>query len=218
MWKKMDIKTVAILYVDTDYGQGLRDVFRRRYLSLGGSISIEESYEQGSTDFRTQLSKIKQKKTQWIYMPGYYSEVAKAMAQARQLGANSRFFSNIGAADPKLFEIGKGAVDGLLITAPKLDLASGDSLTTDFLKSFEARFNRTPGFPAAYAFDTMLLVAEAMKRKGFDGVEIKQGLYSIKDFPGVTGKTTFDRNGDVIKEFIVEVARGDKFERFDTVD
>ena len=49
----------------------------------------------------------------------------------------------------------------------------------------------------------------AIKNNGIKPENIKQGLYSIKNFPGVTGKTSFDKNGDVIKELrILKVSNG----------
>lgn len=207
-----NITKIPILYVNNDYGSGLRDVFSDKFEELGGHILLKEGYKQGNTDFRTILAKIHELEVSSIYMPGYFNEVGYAMKQAKELGFNFIFFSNIGVADPKIFEIGGDAVNGLMFTAPKLDLSNADPQIAEFVKAFLNKYKQKPGFPAAYAYDTAKMLFWAMKNYGFGSEKIKEGLYHINNFKGVTGSTSIDRNGDVKKDFIIKVIRNDKFE------
>jgi len=45
-------KNAAILYLNNDYGTGLKDGFKEEYAKLGGQVVIEEAFEKGATDFR----------------------------------------------------------------------------------------------------------------------------------------------------------------------
>lgn len=65
-------------------------------------------------------------------------------------------------------------------------------------------------------YDAVRLVAEAIKDGGEGGPEIKDALYKIKNFPGVTGDITFDKNGDVIYRPIgVKIVKEARFQEFE---
>ena len=87
-----DIETVAVFYVNNDFGQGLKEIFGKKFKEKGGKVLIEEPYDQGSTDFRAQLSKIKKRNPGGIYLPGYYQEVAKIAVQIKELAEVSYLF------------------------------------------------------------------------------------------------------------------------------
>jgi branched-chain amino acid transport system substrate-binding protein len=54
-------------------------------------------------------------------------------------------------------------------------------------------------------------VAEAINKGGYTADGIRTALHSIKDFPGVTGTTTFDMNGDVVKPIQIMSVQNGKF-------
>lgn len=211
---RIKVNNVAILYVNNDYGVGLRDEFEKYF---GGKILLSDSYAQGNRDFRQVLGKIKNSGTDWVYVPGYYNEIGYAMKQAKELNIKLRVISNIGAADNSLFTIGGDAVNGLLFTSPKLPLES-DSITVSFRNNFMKNYKSEPGFPALYSFDTILLLKEVFEINYNDVEMIKKSLYGINDFKGVTGKISFDENGDVTKEFEIQIAKDGHFQKYDSVD
>jgi len=208
---QLGIKSVTILYVNNDYGVGLRDVFSKRYRELGGSVALEEAYKQGSSDFRTQLVKAQKLKPLLVYVPGYYADVGRLLKQAHELGIKSRFFGNVGVADPKIFDIAGQAAEGLLFTAPVVDLEADVRKGKSFAERFQAKWGQKPGFPEAYSYDAVRIAAIAMEKGGTTADGIKEALYKVHDYSGVTGKTSFDKNGDVIKPFEIKEMRQGKF-------
>ncbi|MBC8487226.1 MAG: hypothetical protein H8D45_14450 [Bacteroidetes bacterium] len=46
---------------------------------------------------------------------------------------------------------------------------------------------------------------------GYDSDKIKDGLYKLKNYPGVSGITTFDKNGDVIKLVMFKTVKDGRF-------
>ena len=72
----LKLKKVAILKdVKNDYSVGLAKYFRDSFTALGGSIVAESDYSAGDQDFRGQLTAIKAKHPEAIFVPGYYTEV-----------------------------------------------------------------------------------------------------------------------------------------------
>jgi ABC-type branched-subunit amino acid transport system substrate-binding protein len=81
-----------------------------------------------------------------------------------------------------------------------------------FIKSFEEAFNDTPGFIEAVSFDTAMILQQltnlpdVRSRKG-----LAMALKNLKNFKGVTGRTSFTETGDVDKDLYILRIRGDKF-------
>src|SRR4030095_7995120 len=83
----LKLKQVAILRdIKNDYSVGLADVFTENFQKLGGTIVADESYSEGDNDFNAQLTTIKSKNPQAIFIPGYYTEVGLIARQSRNLG------------------------------------------------------------------------------------------------------------------------------------
>src|SRR5262249_46994673 len=85
--QNLGLKKVAILKdLKSDYSVGLRQFYGEALQSLGGQIIAEQTYQSGDQDFRAQLTAIKAKSPDAIFVPGYYTEVGLIARQARELG------------------------------------------------------------------------------------------------------------------------------------
>src|SRR6476660_518704 len=103
----LKLKRVA-LFVDgrNDYSIGLSTFFREQCRKMGGEIIAEQSYSEGDSDFHAQLTQLKAVSPEAIYVPGYYTEVATIVRQARELGIRVPFLGGDGWYSPRLWEIG----------------------------------------------------------------------------------------------------------------
>ena len=210
-YDKLSLKKVAILYVNTEYGQGIEGVFRKEFEKRGGTILTSESYELGATDFRGQIAKIKQLEPEAIYLPGYYKELAGILKQAKELGIKSTFLSVNSFYDPKLLEIVGASAEGAVFTYPTYDPKSEDPLTKKFVDAFKNKYKKEPDAFAAQGYDAMKVVAEAIQIGSFSRDGILDAMVQIKDFPGVAGNISFDENGDVHKPLRFLTVRKGKF-------
>jgi len=214
-FKQLNFPKVAIIHINNDFGVGLIKTFGESFVKLGGQIVTGESYEQGTTDFRAQLSKIKQSEPNAIYIVGY-SEMGQLLRQAKELGINVPFLSCIMFEDPKLIEIAKGAAEGVIYAYPGYTSESKKENVSIFVSRFKQRYDEEPDIYAASSYDALRILAHAMQKGGIEAPGIKAALYSIKDFPGVTGSTTFDINGDVTKPIGIKQVQNGKFTWLET--
>jgi len=214
-YDRLNFREMAVLYINNDFGVGLTTSFRQSFVKLGGKMVAKESYEQGSSDFRTQLNKIKQSKPDAIYIVGY-SEMGQLLRQAKEIGVKSSFLSCIMFEDPKILEIAKDAAEGIIYAYPAYDPNSGQQNISNFVSGFEQKYKKKPDIYAASSFDSLKILAHAMNKGGFQPASIKKALYSIKDFPGITGLTTFDSNGDVTKPIGIKQVQNGKFTWLET--
>lgn len=198
------IHRVAILYINNDYGLGLKNSFSQQYRELGGNILAEESFEEGSSDFRSQLTKIKTLKVEAIYMPGYAKEMGLILRQAKEFGIKVQFFSSIDFENSKVKEIAGGTADGVIYTAYGYDPSSNGERIKSFIEKYKKKFNSVPDIYAALAYDAINVVFHSIKEGNFESESIMTSLHDMKGFTGVTGEISFDKNGDVTKGVVLK--------------
>lgn len=211
VYDTLGLRKVAILAVQNDYGQGLETAFKKVFTESGGAITAQENYPKDATDYRTQLTKIERTKPQGLYLPGYYNEIGQILRQAKALRMTAEYISCVSFEDPKVLEIAGNAAEGVIYGVPAYDPNSPDPLVREFVARFEKKYGTKPGAFAAHAYDALRIVAMAIEKGGYISDGIKDALYNIRDFPGVTGSTTIDRNGDVVKPIKIRIVHGGKF-------
>jgi len=209
--KQKGYSKVAVVYPNNDYGAGLKNVFTESFLKLGGNIVLSEGYNENETDFRSILTKVLHSSVDAFYLPGYYSTIGRIAVQYKQMGGKLPLFSNIGVEDPKLLDIAKNTVEGLIYTAPDVNLKSPAPHIQTFVKNYISKYSKEPGFPAAHGYDTAIILFSVIEKYGFDPESIRKGLLE-NQFEGVTGSITFRPTGDVIKPFVVKMIKNGKFE------
>jgi len=209
--KEKGIKKVAILRdVGNAYSVGLADYFLSKFKDLGGTIVNDQSYKAGDQDFKAQLTAIKPKAPEAIYVPGYYTDVALIARQARELGIKVPLMGGDGWDSAKLFEIGGQAIEGSYFSnhyspddpSPRIQ---------DFIKRYKARYGAVPDSMAATGYDAAMVAGDAISRaKDMTGEAIAEAIAATKDFPGVTGVITLDKDHNAVKSAVVLEVKGGK--------
>jgi branched-chain amino acid transport system substrate-binding protein len=197
-------KKMAILVdVRSDYSVGLQTFFGQAFKQRGGTIVAEQSYSQGDSDFRAQLTQIKATNPEAIYVPGYYTEVGTIVHQARELGITVPFLGSDGWDSPKLWEIGGEALNGCYFSN-HYSTDDPDPKVQKFVSDYKARFKQVPDALAALAYDAARVLGDAIGRAGStDGSKIRDAIAGTKDFPGVTGAITINSERNAVKPAVI---------------
>lgn len=205
----LGFQSVAILYINNEYGKGLEQVFKSSFQSLGGRIMASESFEQSSTDMRTQLTKIRAVRPDGLYVVGYPKEIPIALKQAKELALALPLLGTVAMQDPQLVQTAGSAAEGLLFPYPKEPVGAN---VDEFKEAFRAKHGKEPGITVDVGYDAVMLIAEAIKLSGgVTGEEIRRGLNLLRDYPGVSGTITFDENGDVRKPMGIKAVESGEF-------
>jgi branched-chain amino acid transport system substrate-binding protein len=207
-------KQAGVLFLNAENGISYANEFKRLYEEGGGDILLWEKYNEGETDFRTYLVKIRERDLKVVYIPGLVAEIAIILRQAKEMGISSIFISSPGAEHPKLIEIAGEAAEGLVYTYPYFDVSLGEknSLVKEFVDGYVKKYRHNPEFLAAYGYDAIILLTEVIKKYGYKADAIKNGLYKIKKFPGVGGEFSFDEYGEVTKPVILKHVKDKEFQ------
>lgn len=217
-WETLKLKKVAILSdVRNDYSVGLQTFFRQHFKQLGGEIVAEQSYSEGDSDFRAQLTQIKSANPEAIYVPGYYTEVATIARQARELGIAVPLIGGDGWDSPRLWEIGGEALNGCYFSN-HYSVDDPAPAVQKFVADYRKRYNQTPDALAALGYDAARILADAITRAGAtSGDRIRDALAATKSFQGVTGQITINAERNAVKPAVVLKIENGKFVYVDTI-
>lgn len=207
----LGFKKIAILYINNDFGVGQKDVTVQVFTALGGQITIIEAFAQDASDFRTQLSKIKNTKTEALFIVGY-KEMILILKQIRELGIKTQILSVALFEDSEIIEKAGDVAEGTIYTFyGTFNPKSEEVNVKQFMKKFQQKYQTEPGYYAPIGYDAIKILAQAIETGEFSSEGIKNALYKIKDFPGISGLTSFDKNGDVTKPVILKTVKNGKF-------
>ncbi len=203
-YNSLGCRRVAILKdVKNDYSVGLAQYFAEKFQELGGQITGEQAYSEGDTDFKAQLTAVKGAEPDAVIVPGYYTEAALIVKQARELNMQMPFIGGDGWDSAKLVEIGGAAMDNTFFsTAYSAD--DPNPVVQDFVKSYRAIYNESPDAFAVLGYDAGKLLFDAIGRAGnTKGENLRDALAATKNFPGVSGVITIDAERNAQKSIVI---------------
>lgn len=218
VYNSLGLKTAAILKdVKNDYSIGLAQFFKETFEGLGGTVLAEQAYSEGDSDFKAQLTALKGAGPEAIFVPGYYIEAALIVKQGRELNMNMPFFGGDGWDSAKLLEVGGSSLnDTYYSTHYAVDDTS--SLVRNFVAKFRARYDEIPDAMAALGYDAVLILFDAIRRAGStDGAAVRDALAATKDFVGVTGKITIDKDRNARKPLVIITIKDGKLQYKETI-
>ncbi len=205
-----------VLYYDnsSDYAKGIAKAFQEEYK---GEIVATETFASKDTDFQAALTKFKGKDFDALVVPGYYTEAGKIVNQARGMGIDKPIVGGDGFNSEEFISQATPAA------ATNVYYVSGYSTSGDmtakakkFLEAYKAKYNEEPSMFSALAYDSVYMVAEASKGAK-NSVDIKENLAKLKDFEGVTGSITMDKNHNPVKSALMIGLKDGKVDTVETV-
>ena len=199
-------KKVAMIYESSDFGTGAFNIVSSLVADYGMVMSISEVYNSGETDFSVQLTKIKNEDPDVIILWGYYTEAALICKQVKQYNIDIPMVGT-GYNSPALIDLGGDAVDGLIFTTAFTN-ANPDPVVQGFDIKYSSLYEASYDQNAPQSYDAVYVIADAVTRCMEDGKDWKDGsilrdYISTTRYEGVTGITSFDSRGEMIKTLMV---------------
>jgi len=189
--KYLGYKELLLTYVNNDWGVGLAEVFKKQFLKDGGQLLDEFAYDEGKTDYRSEILRIKKASPKAVINLTYIKEGATMLKQAYETRLNVQWIMGSAAKSPKLVELSGEASPTFSQDTPQYRA---------YKEAWEKKYpgKKTPIF-GEYNYDMVKLTAKALsKTKSMSAEDIRSALINAsKGFIGATGDKTFDANGDV---------------------
>jgi branched-chain amino acid transport system substrate-binding protein len=215
---KLGLTKAAILFDNSQaYSTGLQTNFKNAFTKLGGTVVTEQSYTGGDNDFSAQLTAIKNASPDFIYVPGYYTEVVNIARQARKLGLTCPMIGGDGWVSDQLKNAGN-ALDGCYFSDHYAKEDDRPEVKV-FLQKFKAAYNQDPDSMAALGYDAANLLFDAIERaKSTDGKALAAAINSTKDFKAVTGSITIDEHRNAKKGAVIQQLKNGEYSFFARVE
>nr|WP_320049381.1 ABC transporter substrate-binding protein [uncultured Desulfuromonas sp.] len=213
---------IALLSAADGFGKDGARWIKKLAPEYGIEILADESFGTRDTDMTAQLTNAKNANPQaivtWTIGPAG-SIVAKNKAQ---LGIDLPLFQCHGLPDPKYIELAGAASEGDRMPSTKLLVADAlpdsdpqKAVILEFIRLYKEK-GYDKQFPinthSGYAWDAIMIVANAMKQVGTDKAALREAIENTKGYVGVSGiynLTAEDHNGlDTGSMVIVQVKDG----------
>ncbi len=216
------IDTIAVTYVNNDYGKGLADAVDAAFADAGGTVAINEAHEDGKADYRPEIGSLAASGAETLVVLAYVDGSGQTIIrQAVEGGDFQNFAGGDGMVGQPLIEAaGPGNLDGMILTRPGSPENPGSETFAQLATDAGLDPNATFG---AQGYDASFLLALAIEKAGSadrEGVsaalrevanepgevilpgeweKAKQLIADGQDinYEGATGSLEFDDNGDV---------------------
>ncbi len=219
--KGQGYKKLAIITVSNGYGQSGRGVLQEMIPDMGMEVVADEVYGPKDTDMTAQLTKIKSLKPDAIICWGTNPGPAVICRNRVQLGIEAPLYQSHGVASKKFIELAGDAAEGVMLPAGWLIVAGQapadhpqKQALTDYIANYERAYGHAPSSFGGYAYDALLLAAEAIKKgNSAEPQSIRDNLEAMSGFVGASGVFTFtkeDHNGLDESAFVMlQIENGD---------
>lgn len=193
IYSDLGLKRIALLRVNERYGRFGVIKFRDASRRLGHPVIIEQKFMPGDMDFTRQLRVIQDSDVDGIVLWTDAAPAGMILKQMRAMGMKQRVFGAARVVGTELFRIAGDAADGLEVVYP-FDPTRDDPDWLAFQKRYTAKYAAPVDSFAALGYDSMNVLLDAICRAGLNRGAIRDALYGLERFKGVTGEMIFDPN------------------------
>src|SRR6266496_5656307 len=206
-------KTVAMVWVNNDFGKGGRDTMMKALEAQGIKVAADISTDPGQVDFSGAVLKVKQSNADAVFVYTNEEESARALREVKKQGYDRPIVGETTLTSQKVIEMAGDAANGAIAHV---------GLTVDApqpgIKAFDEKFQKDYKYKSDHngmkGYSGMYVVKAITEKVGkFDGKAFAKALHGatlrVKDYPGVLLDVHFDNNGDLDREsFLVKVEKG----------
>ncbi len=196
----LNLERGAVLYLNDQYGRGIRQTFVEHFERLGGRLESVDPYLGDRPDVGPYLDRMaRNRNIQFLVVAGNRGEAEEVLRQARRRGITVPI---VGGDGLEGIEAAGALAEGVYLTS-----AYFPTIPTGANRKFVEAYRRKypgagmPNQPAAATYDAIYLLSQVIARAGTDRQAVRRALAGVGSetppFEGVTGLVAFDAVGDV---------------------
>jgi branched-chain amino acid transport system substrate-binding protein len=210
--------------VTETYGKVVAPAILKKY-----GVQILESIDflTEDVDFSAQITRVKAANPDGIVLAGEHHIAANIAREVRKQGLKQPFIGDVFINSSDFIRLGGPSVEGTY-TVTTFWEGNPDPKVQTFVRNFMEKHKQDHGKDANPAevgsgmYDTCYITRFLVGKMGISGKpedlqkdreKIRDGWATLKDFIGVQGKTSIDKNGDSLKEYYTLVVKGGKWDR-----
>jgi len=227
--KEKNLTRIALMTASDGFGKDGARWLAKLAPDFGLTLVAEESFGPKDTDMTAQLTKIKNAQPQAIVVWTIGPAGSIVSKNKVQLGIDLPLFQCHGLPDPKYIELAGQAAEGDAMPSTKLmvpdalpDNDPQKPVIKEFVRLYTQQYGYDKQFPinthSGYAWDAIMIVADAMKKVGTDPGKLRKAIEETKGYVGISGVynlTAEDHNGLDVDSMVVVKVKDGKFVRAD---
>lgn len=206
-------KMAIVNDISNDASIELANEGKEKFLELGGEVVIEEKITKDETDFRTQITKIKNLNPDVLYLTiTSPNQIALLTKQAKELSLNVQLIVPHETVEvPDVINIAGETIEGLIYTMPGNPPETSSYQRLKQIYKGKYGEDEIPPY-VTEAYDAVMIGVKAVLASDGTKENIKNKLYEVsKAYNGVSGNVIFDENGDVIKDVMFKTIKNGQF-------
>jgi branched-chain amino acid transport system substrate-binding protein len=210
---KLKVKSVAVVWVNNDFGKGGRDNFVKEMKARNIEVAADISTEQGQVDFGSDVIKLKGAKADAIFVYTNEEESARFLREARKQGINKSLIGETTLLGQKVIDLAGPAANGVRGHVG-LTVDADIPGMQEFAAKFKKRFNYVCDHNGIKGYTAVYFIKHVTEKIGkFDSKAFAQAAHGMtitpKEEPGILMEATWDKNGDIDRiSFLGEVVNG----------
>ena len=221
---------VALIYdADDTYSVSSHAELKKALEATGVEIVMEQAFQTPDTDFRSQLTAIKDASVDALFISALAPEMSQLMVQGRDLGIPNTVPYIIPELSNAVVQTAGGAAEGAIAFA-SWDAAANTPGNPAFVQNYRDRYDREPEPWAAQSYATLYILDEAIDNAitrtlhvnpdgphdfVLEAAAIRGALAETQDFPTVLGDFSFDPNGEALYDPIVLIVKNGVLQVFE---
>ena len=206
-------KSVALLYVNNDFGKGGRTTFKAEMEKRGVKLVADVSAEAGQVDFASDVAKLKSSNADAVFVYMNEEESARFLTEARKQELKAPIYGETTILNQKVIDLAGSAANGV---KGHIGLSANAPVKAigEFADRFKKKFGEAPDHNAIKAYVGVYAVKALTERIGkFDSKALAAAFHGATitpaQEPGILMETTWDQNGDIDREsFLAEIVDG----------
>jgi branched-chain amino acid transport system substrate-binding protein len=189
------LKQVAMITNNGSYGKGEHDAFLKALQSRGITPLDDQVVTTDQKEFTAQLTSIRGKNPQVVFIGAEEVESGLIVKQARSLGITVPFAGGAPQGTPVYFNTaGAAAVEGTIVSSPYLSNDINDA-SRKFAAAYKAAFNEDAELHGAKAYDGTQILLTALKNSNVaTGKALADAIRATK-YSGLLGNFAYDDTG-----------------------
>jgi branched-chain amino acid transport system substrate-binding protein len=208
---KLGKKKIAVMYLNNDYGIGGLASFKK-YIQGKAEVVAAEGSESGTSDFRSQLAKVKSAAPDAVFIISTYKEAGLMLKQAKEIGVTGPFVCGQPCDFKEVINTaGIDAAEDLIV------VTTTDQARSEFMDQYEKKYGNNPSYITIRHYDSLVVLNDVATRcfsEDSDGECLRKELDNVTNFPGLSFPISYDVNGDVTDTFILKTIKNGMFEPY----
>ncbi|HEY7646715.1 MAG TPA: ABC transporter substrate-binding protein, partial [Hyphomicrobiales bacterium] len=201
MRDEVKAKSVAVVYVNNDFGKGGHDAIIKELNARNIKIAADLSTEAGQADFAADVIKIKGTDADAVFVYLNEEESARFLREAKKQGITKPLIGETTLLGQKVIDLAGDAANGvrghvgLSVDAPVPAMQ-------EFGKKFQAKYNYKPDHNGVKGYIAPYMIKAAAEKAGkLEPKAIAEALHGLtispEKLPGILLEATWDETGEI---------------------